>query len=156
MRLRPDSVLLSKTFFHLGSLKLSQGETNASLKHFAEAYANRALVEASHADRKNALADFTKAMVFNPVEGTYYCNRGLVKEKLADVEGALSDYNQIIRLDPANASAYVNRGGVRVKENDLPGALADFDKAIQIDPNEANGYQNRAILWITPCRHLFL
>ena len=102
-------------------------------------------------DYRGALADYNRAIRFNPNSANAYYNRGLIKAtKLQDERGALADYNRAIQLKPNYDAAYNNRGNLKVdKLQDYQGGLADYNRAIQLKPRNADAYYNRGVLKYT-------
>jgi tetratricopeptide (TPR) repeat protein len=99
------------------------------------------------AGRREAVAQFNKALTLNPRYAIAYFLRAYAKDYLNDFQGALADHNQAISLNPENANAYYNRGLLKKNNlNDPEGALADFNQAISLNPQEAAAYINRGNL----------
>ncbi len=102
-------------------------------------------------DYQGALADYDRAIQFNPKNANAYYNRGLLKAtKLQDYQGALADYDRSIKLKPTNDEAYNNRGNLKVESlKDYQGALLDYNRAIELRSQNANAYYNRGVLKYT-------
>jgi tetratricopeptide (TPR) repeat protein len=99
------------------------------------------------AEKKEAVAQFSRAVALNPRYALAYFMRAVTKTKLDDSQGALADYNKAISLNPKLALAYNNRGLLKDnKPNDSQGALADYNKAISLNPKLAAAYDNRGNL----------
>ncbi len=99
---------------------------------------------------KEAIADFTKAIEYEPklsrgYLSEVYFKRGFAKSALGDNEGAKGDYRISIELDrtPKDAEAYYNRGTARSFTGDNNGALADYTKAIDLNPAYGEAYAHR-------------
>jgi tetratricopeptide (TPR) repeat protein len=60
--------------------------------------------------KKAAIADYTKAIEFNPQFADAYFNRGLAKYSLGDKNGSIADWTKAIEVNPQYAEAYYNRG----------------------------------------------
>jgi Tfp pilus assembly protein PilF len=96
--------------------------------------------------RKEAVAQFSRAIRINPRYTTAYFMRAIVQNLLQAYPQALADYNKAISLNPKDAKAYNNRGNLKYERNDVQGALADYNKAISINPKLALAYNNRGNL----------
>jgi tetratricopeptide (TPR) repeat protein len=107
-------------------------------------YFYNANLKAENLDYYGAIADFTKAIEFDPFFNFAYHNRGLAKSKLQDLRGAIEDFDMSIEIDPKDIKSYNNRGNSKSKLQDNWGAIRDFTRAIEIDPNHASAYYNRA------------
>ena len=54
-------------------------------------------------DNKGAIADYNKAIEFNPKDGLAYFNRGYAKYELGDLEGACLDWGKAGELGETDA-----------------------------------------------------
>jgi tetratricopeptide (TPR) repeat protein len=99
-------------------------------------------------EKREAVAQFSRAIALNPRYIIAYFMRAFAKEKLNDSQGALADYNKAISINPKYANAYNNRGNLKNNNQlkDPQGALADYNKAISINPKFALAYNNRGLL----------
>lgn len=101
----------------------------------AEAYDNRGSHYNTKGDRKQALADHSKAIAINPKDSVAYYNRGIAYSDMKDWDRAVADYSKAIALNPRDAGAYYNRGNVRVEKQQFDGAIADYTASINIKPS---------------------
>ena len=60
-------------------------------------------------DYRGAIADFTKAIKYNPNFAEAYYRRANIKIILKDTEGAILDYDRAIKLNPDFAQAVNNK-----------------------------------------------
>jgi tetratricopeptide (TPR) repeat protein len=67
-------------------------------------------------DYKGAIADFTKAIKYNPNFAEAYFRRADIKIILNDNRGAALDYVKAIELNPELADAFID-GQLKVNEN---------------------------------------
>jgi tetratricopeptide (TPR) repeat protein len=96
------------------------------------------------AEKREAVAQFSRAVALNPRYTIAYFMRAFAKDQLNDAQGALADYNKAIALNPKLVAAYNNRGNLKDKKlNDVQGALADYNKAIALNPKLVAAYNNR-------------
>ena len=86
---------------------------------------NSGLYKAERGTLKGAIADWTKAIEYNPDDDRAYNNRGNIKEILKDCQGEMSDYTKAIEIDPNYTSYYYNRGNSNRGLGDLKGACTD-------------------------------
>jgi PGF-CTERM protein len=91
----------------------------------------------------SAIADYNKAIEFDPNEGNAYNNRGNTYQDLQQYDSAIEDYNRAIELDPNDAGAYNNRGNIYHDLQQYKKAIEDYNKAIERNPNLVQGYYNR-------------
>jgi len=106
---------------------------------------NRGIEKAKNGDLDGALADFDRAIEFNPKDDAAYFNRAQAKRLKNDAVGAIADYTRAIELGSKNPAAYNNRGNARAENNDRDGAIADYTRAIELKPDYARAYYNRAV-----------
>jgi tetratricopeptide (TPR) repeat protein len=97
--------------------------------------------------RKEAVAQFSRAIRLNPRYTTAYLMRAYLQDLLQVYPQALADCNKSISLNPKYAEAYNRRGILKDdKLKDPQGALADYNQAISLNPKYAEAYNNRGIL----------
>jgi lipoprotein NlpI len=109
----------------------------------AAAYSSRGIAKLQKNDWDGAIADFNRALQFDPKLAQAYDNRGLAKTEKGDLEGAITDFNRVLQLNPKNGIAYNNRGNAKAHKGDFDGAIADFNRALQLNPKLAKAYYNR-------------
>jgi tetratricopeptide (TPR) repeat protein len=109
----------------------------------AAAYTSRGIAKLQKDDWDGAIADFNRALRFDPKLAQAYDNRGLAKTEKGDLEGAITDFNRVLQLNPKNGIAYNNRGNAKAHKGDFDGAIADFNRALQLNPKLAKAYYNR-------------
>jgi tetratricopeptide (TPR) repeat protein len=102
------------------------------------------------AEKREAVAQFSRAVALNPRYAIAYFIRAVTKKQLNDPQGALADYDRAISLNPKFVPAYHRRAILKYEKlNDAQGALADFNKALSLNPKDtyaSSVYYNRAIL----------
>jgi tetratricopeptide (TPR) repeat protein len=87
-------------------------------------------------DNDGAVADFTKAIEYNPELDQAYYHRANTKYNMRDYKGAMADYNEAIRVNPGFADAYANRGSLKSGNGDRDGACADWRKAKELGKDD--------------------
>jgi hypothetical protein len=76
------------------------------------------------AEKREAVAQFSRAVDLNPRYVIAYFMRAFARDQLNDPEGALADFNKVISLNPRYVLAYNNRGVLKhFQLNDPEGAL---------------------------------
>lgn len=81
---------------------------------------------------KGAIADFTKAIKYNPNFAEAYYKRAYAKLIINDTKGAKSDYNKAIELNPHFAETF-RKGILRMNEGNLKVGEKEFLKVDNID-----------------------
>ncbi len=71
---------------------------------------NRGIAYENKHDLNKAVADYTKAILFNPKYAEAYYYRGLAYTGKDEPDKAITDLDRTIQLDPKNAWAYGRRG----------------------------------------------
>jgi tetratricopeptide (TPR) repeat protein len=97
--------------------------------------------------RRDAVAQFSRAIQLNSRYTVAYFMRAYVQKLLQAYPQALADFNQAIRLNPNDAEVYFHRGNLKAQKlNDPRGALADYNQALFLYPKSALTYHNRGIV----------
>jgi tetratricopeptide (TPR) repeat protein len=110
--------------------------------HVPVAYNNRGKYYRENNDYAKALADYNKAIKYNPEGYMAYNNRGKVYFETERTSEALADYSKAIMLNPSFASALVNRSSVYGKNGELDKALSDLKKALNLEPLSFEAHRN--------------
>jgi tetratricopeptide (TPR) repeat protein len=99
------------------------------------------------AEKREAVAQFSRAVALNPRYVTAYFMRALAKNQLNDPQGALADLNKALSINPKDSPAYYGRAILKeTKLKDPQGALADYNKVISISPKDVLAYNSRGNL----------
>ena len=78
-----------------------------------------------------AVADYTKAIEFNPRDSDPYNNRACVREILGQFEGAIQDLDEAMKLDPPRSRMLLcNRGNVKRRMGLHREAIDDYTKSL--------------------------
>ncbi len=123
---------------------VTQGSRNVSSTRYLEAvvYLSRGEDYQKKGDLDRAIADFDKAIEFDPKLTPAYENRGFARNEKGEYDRAITDFNKAIELDPKLTLAYDNRGFARNKKGEYDRAITDFNKAIELDPKYAAPHNN--------------
>ena len=81
-----------------------------------------------------AIAQFTKAIDFEPYSEYPYNNRGYCKLQLDDLENAFADLHSSFEMNPDNSYSWRNLGAYYLRINEFEKALKYFEEAEKIDP----------------------
>jgi len=112
----------------------------------AELYVLRGITWYNMTSYNNAIADYNKALAFNPNYELAFYNRGLAWVANKKYDKAIEDYNTVIELDSDYKDVYYNDRGIAWKAKKEYGkAIGDYNEAIKINPNSANAYYNRGL-----------
>ena len=87
------------------------------------AYGNRGDAKRAKRDFAGALADYDRAIEFDPKDPINYVSRGHARFGLRDFDGAIADFNRALAIDSKMVRAYIGRGNA--KRSGLP-AIASF------------------------------
>jgi Tfp pilus assembly protein PilF len=90
-----------------------------------------------------AIADYNKAIGFEPKNAAYYTRRSQAHYAKEDYDRAIADATRVIELDPANATAFNSRSSSLIFKGDYERAIADATRAIELSPNSGNDFNNR-------------
>ena len=118
----------------LGVIGISAGVVWSQSKAIAEYFDRQGVTKGQKGEHKAALADFNRAIWFNPKDPIIYQNKGTAHFTLKDYGGAIEDFTKAIELDPNNALVHHKRGLVYSSSKHKQRAIADYTRAIQIDP----------------------
>ena len=128
------------------------------------AWNNRGSTKDKAGNHKDAIEDFTQAIVYKPDYKHAFYNRGTARKDYAKeisdsnlVKLALNDFNNALKYDSLFVEAYHNRGLAKevlsgyAKDslsitNLLNSALSDYNKTIKIKPSYENAYVNRGVI----------
>ncbi|MDN3027858.1 tetratricopeptide repeat protein [Streptomyces sp. S.PB5] len=83
---------------------------------------------------ESALADFSAALVLDPLHVDALVGRALIHQQRGNAEDALADMDEAIRIHPGGAWNHVVRGHVNLTAGRPTEALADYDRAVELDP----------------------
>ena len=89
-------------------------------------YIQDGIEKAKLGDFKEAIEDFNKALIYNPVLDKAFHNRGLARYNLNDFYGAIEDFNHAIEQNTNYISAYRNRGLAELATNNKDAACNDW------------------------------
>jgi tetratricopeptide (TPR) repeat protein len=92
-----------------------------------------------------AIADYNKALEFDPNNEGIYNNRGISKIAMKDLDGAFADYNKALEINPQSTTALMNRSNAYIVKGNTKEAINDLNKIIIIRPHFAGAYLNRGL-----------
>lgn len=94
---------------------------------------------------QEAIEEFDKAIVLDPIESDFHNNKGLALAKIGLYEMALYEYNKAITVNPNNVLYVYNKANVLSKLKKYQEALREYDKIIDLRPNDPDFYNNRGV-----------
>jgi tetratricopeptide (TPR) repeat protein len=114
----------------------------------AWAHGNRGISYLQKGEDDLAMADFGKAIHYDPKFGISYFNRSIIHWSRGDLAAAEADISDAIARPPVRirAKAYERRGIIRLYEGRCAPALADFDAALKMSRKLAWAHAGRA--WV--------
>jgi len=92
----------------------------------------RGCVLAAQGDNERAIADFDKAVQYDPQLAAAFINRGRLRISSEDLEGALEDFEQAMSLKQNDPAVYLNRGLCYARLRVYPKAVADFERVLKL------------------------
>ena len=107
------------------------------------AYYNRGGVYNASGNYRQAIEDYSKAIMISPQFGANYVNRGNVYCVLGNYKEAINDFSKAIELNPKYAISYFNRGNVNSILKNYKEAIRDYDMAIKYNQRFETAYLNR-------------
>ncbi len=110
----------------------------------ADGHNNRGISHRAMRKPDLAVADYSKAIEFDPKNPRFYTNRANALLDLRKADEALADYQRSMDADPKFGLAYAGRGNYYVAANRPDEAIADLTKAIEYDPSNPEPYYTRA------------
>ena len=91
-----------------------------------------ALPDTIKATYAGAIADFSHAIYYSPIDDRAYCHRGNARIASGDYAGAITDFDRALLLEPDRADAYYSRAFAKDNQGDYAGAISDLDRVIAL------------------------
>lgn len=110
-----------------------------------EAYANRAVAEATRGQLDPAIADASQAIALNPENATILITRAKAYGAEHQLDPAIADLNAAMALNPSDPSAFNLRGVARLEQGRPDLDVADQTTALTLDPQDSAALLQRAI-----------
>ena len=120
----------------------SKTEQNTIDTLSAYKYKESGKVKSANGDKRGAIKDYTKAILFNPDYDIAYYNRANAKMSIKNYKGAIDDYTKAIELNEKFSQAYYNRALLKYEIGDFEGELSDYHLAIKYCEPDADVYNN--------------
>jgi tetratricopeptide (TPR) repeat protein len=98
---------------------------------------------------KQAIAEYTIAILANSEDVLSFFRRGNTYAELGQPDAAISDFSAVITIDPTFAAAYRTRGLVRSKKGEYEDALTDLNQAIGLFKRDFESLKARRIIYET-------
>lgn len=128
---------LSKPLGYEASAK-EVADARANTPSNAVEYGRRAALFIDQGMRKEALADFSKALELDSTDVWAWSNRAITRIQEGDLAGARADLDKSETLDPTYVQIFIGRGMLADLERRPKDAIDAYTKALQREP--ANGY----------------
>ena len=100
----------------------------------ALAYFRRGFAYVEKGNSSQAIADFTKALEFDPNSAAAYFFRGRAYSKKGDLDLAIADFTKTLEFNPNSAWVYFSRGLVYMRKEDYAQTISDSNKALELKP----------------------
>jgi tetratricopeptide (TPR) repeat protein len=139
--LNEKAIILSDKKYYAAAIAVY----DESIRQYPQAYTyiNRGNARSDLGNKKDAIADYDRAIVLNPKLAYAYLNRGVAKSDEGNKQGAIADYDRAISLNYKYANAYFNRSITKYRMGNKQDAIADMSKAAEIfkKEGEVDSYQ---------------
>jgi len=143
--------------YSLACVKLDLEEYEDAIKDFknvikavpenSNTYILRASAYKAIKQFKNALNDYSTAILIEPIADNYY-NRGAFLIYIKYYEEANADLTKSLRLNKNNAFAYFYRGASNLFIGKFNNAISDFSEAIKFDAMDFDAYLGLAMAYL--------
>ena len=108
----------------------AMSDERVRLRDLADSFVNRGQLHYARHEFDKAIADFDRAVRFDPGFALAFGNRANAWSMKKDFKRAIADYTRAIALDKDFPSAYTGRGLVLEELGDIAGARKDYQAAI--------------------------
>ncbi len=136
-------------WYHRGNPDLALDDCAQALRldpACAEAYRNRASIEADRGRLAAALIDLSESIRIDPTQAEAREDRGRILLNLRRYEEAMVEFEAALRGDPLRPMSHLGRGIVLESRRDYAGALGEYAEAALLAPDEAIAHNKLA--WI--------
>lgn len=117
--------------------------TPSEVKNKAIEFNNRGLELAKDGYDKEAICNFSQAILLNPLYINAYSSRGNAYKQIGNNKKALADFNLALLLNPNHTVTLYNRGVLWMKEYKFEYAIIDFNTIIENNPSDTEVSQFR-------------
>lgn len=124
--------LLSWTYNHRGELWVKQAATRPQPAD-----------ERTRKMEAQALADFQRALHYDPQRWKALHNRAVSYASLGKYEDAVSDFKRVLQIAPNYASARFNLGEIYRELGQFPLAITHYTEALRLEPNDPAAHLGR-------------
>lgn len=108
----------------------AMSDERVRLRDLADSFVNRGQLHYAKHEFDKAIADFDRALRFDPSFALAFGNRANAWSMKKEFKRAIADYTRAIQLDKDFPSAYTGRGLVLEELGDIAGARKDYQAAI--------------------------
>jgi tetratricopeptide (TPR) repeat protein len=100
-----------------------------------------------------ALADFEKALEFDPQNWKALHNRGVSYALQGDFDASLADFEKVTKLNADYANTWFNLGELRYERGEYGQAIKDYSRAVELDADDAGALTGRGIALLAAGRY---
>lgn len=111
-------------------------------------YGERASLFVGRGMRKEAVADYGKAIALDPGNVWAWSNRGITRIQLGDLAGARADLDKAAAIDPAYVQVFIGRGMLADLEHGPEEAISAYTRALQSEPGNGYALEKRAAAYV--------
>ena len=141
---RPASIRMPTGYSYTGK---DLAAAQAQVPTTSEGYVNRARIFIDRGMRKEALADYDKAVELDPTNVYAWANRSMTRVENRDLSGAKADLVKAEALDPTFNQNFIVRGMLAEAERRPKAAIEPFTNAIAQDPENSYPIGHRALCY---------
>ena len=113
----------------------------------SQGYATRGQVLARSGKNEEALAEFDRALAFDPYNVQALYGRGLIYQGDKQYQQAIEDFTAAHGLTPQRLEPLLARATSYLALDKAREAAADLDEAVQTDPNSAQAWSARGVAY---------
>ncbi len=128
-----------------GALRQGAGGEKGDFARQLSAWAlnRRGQLRADENQPELAMADFNRALEYDPDHWRALHNRGVTHAQSGQFAEAFDDFNRVLEINPTFAKAYSNRATLYVQAGNMQAALDQYTKSIQLDSSLATAQIGR-------------
>jgi tetratricopeptide (TPR) repeat protein len=109
-------------------------------------YVNRGIIKEHVLDTAGAMADYQKALAFDPADGQAIHNMAVIKRNRGEQNESEKLLDHAILQSPNLPNPYAARAYFRLHHKDLRGALEDYNKVIELNKDDEESWLYRGMV----------
>lgn len=142
---------LALSYYRKGDLQNAATVLNEAISmapNHPKAYFLRGLVNNASGKVTEAVADYSKALSFNPAYVEPLINRGVIyTDKTNQYDLGIADFSTVLRVQPTHQDANINIGICYYKKGDAKAALSAYDHALRLFPDTPRIHYLKALAY---------